>query len=137
MHLQVLRAVLNDLTAPQHLTPLLCCFSRQNTPLSCKQLPLHKLPAAAPSELYPYILQHGRGILSLSTLQQGLQHFLVPGIGYIAYTTMRNGPDVFNILSPLALGDPICDPANFKLMAEAFLQQHPKAIFMQVRFKQR
>jgi hypothetical protein len=105
-------------------------------PLSCKQLPLNKLPAAAPSELYPYILQHGRGILSLSTLQQGLQHFIVPGIGYITYTMMRNGPDVLNILSPLALGEPICDPVNFMLMAEAFLQQHPEAIFMQVSLKQ-
>jgi lysylphosphatidylglycerol synthetase-like protein (DUF2156 family) len=55
-------------------------------------------------------------------------------VGYIAYAMMRNGPDIFNVLSPLALGDPICDPANFKMMAEAFLQKHPKAIFMQVRF---
>ncbi|KAF6256766.1 hypothetical protein COO60DRAFT_1702160 [Scenedesmus sp. NREL 46B-D3] len=101
-------------------------------PLAGKQLPLHKLPAAPPSTLYPYIAQHGRGILSLSTLQPGLQHFLVPGIGFIAYTMMRNGPDIFNVLSPLALGDPMCDPAHFRLMAEAFLQQHPKAIFMQV-----
>jgi hypothetical protein len=103
--------------------------------LSCKQQPskpLHKLPAAPPAALFPYILQHGRGILSLSTLQQGLQHFILPGVGYIAYTMMRNGPDIFNVLSPLALGDPICDPVNFAVMAEAFLQQHPKAIFMQV-----
>ncbi|WIA39195.1 hypothetical protein OEZ86_005320 [Tetradesmus obliquus] len=100
--------------------------------LSCKQLPLHKLPPAPHDTLYPHILQHGRGILSLSTLQQGLQHFVIPDVGYIAYTMMRNGPDVFNVLSPLALGDPICDPVNFSLMAQAFLQQHPKAIFMQV-----
>jgi phosphatidylglycerol lysyltransferase len=88
---------------------------------------------AAPHDiLYPYILQHGRGILGLSTLQQGLQHFLMPGVGYIAYTTMRNGPDVFNIRTPVALGDPICDPANFGLIAGAFLNKHPKAMFMQV-----
>ncbi|WIA18896.1 hypothetical protein OEZ85_003568 [Tetradesmus obliquus] len=96
------------------------------------QLPLHKLPPAPHDTLYPDILQHGRGILSLSTLQQGLQHFIVPGVGYIAYTMMRNGPDVFNVLSPLALGDPICDHSKFTVMAQAFLQQHPKAIFMQV-----
>ncbi|KAF6256765.1 hypothetical protein COO60DRAFT_1461507 [Scenedesmus sp. NREL 46B-D3] len=79
---------------------------------------VHSTPAATGTagaatthdDLYPYILQHGRGILSLSTLQQGLQHFLVPGVGYIAYAMMYNGPDWLNIRTPVSLGDPICDP---------------------------
>ncbi|WIA39196.1 hypothetical protein OEZ86_005321 [Tetradesmus obliquus] len=89
--------------------------------------------AASPHDaLYPHILHHGRGILSLSTLQQGLQHFLLPDVGYIAYAMMFNGPEFLNIKTPVALGDPICDPANFALIAGAFLKQHPKAMFMQV-----
>jgi phosphatidylglycerol lysyltransferase len=82
--------------------------------------------------VFPYILQHGRGILSLSTLQQGLQHFILPGIGYIAYAMMYNGPDWLNIRTPVALGDPICNPANFAAIAGAFLERHPKAMFLQV-----
>lgn len=82
--------------------------------------------------LYPYILQHGRGIMSLSTLQEGIQHFLMPGIGYIAYAMMYNGPPFLNIKSAVALGDPICAPEHYASIAGAFLQQHPKAMFLQV-----
>lgn len=75
---------------------------------------------------------HGRGIMSLSTVQKGLQHFVVPGVGYIAFSMMEWWPvnDFINVA--VALGDPICDPKHHAYMAAAFLEQYPKALFAQV-----
>lgn len=70
--------------------------------------------------------------MSISTVQEGLQYFVMPGVGYIAYSWMNNGPDFLNILTPVGLGDPICAVSNYSLMASEFLKKHPKAMFLQV-----
>jgi hypothetical protein len=82
--------------------------------------------------LWRYLLQHGRSIMAISTFQPGLYYFELPGIGYLAYALMSNGPEFLHILSPVVLSDPVCDPAHFEIMAKAFLHQHPTAMFMQV-----
>eukprot|EP00775_Hariotina_reticulata_P001702 gene1702-2047_t len=70
--------------------------------------------------------------MAISTFQPGLYYFELPGIGYLAYALMSNGPEFLNILSPVVLSDPVCNPGHFEVFAKAFLQQHPTAMFMQV-----
>lgn len=34
---------------------------------------------------------------------------------------------------PAALSDPVCDRQHYRTMADAFLREHPNALFVQVR----
>lgn len=59
--------------------------------------------------------------------------FAFPGIGYIAYALMSNGLEVLNKKTAVGLSDPVCDKQHFRTMAEAFIKEHPKAMWVQVR----
>jgi hypothetical protein len=85
------------------------------------------------NSLLPFVLEHGRHILARSTLQHGLLHFLLPGVGYIAYAMMNRGPKVLHVFSPVALGDPVCAADNTAALTAAFLRAHPGAMFVQAR----
>ena len=92
------------------------------------------LDGTLPEEaLLPYLFGHGRRILARSSLQDGLCHFLLPGVGYIAYALMHRGPEVLRIFTPVALGDPLCAPEAYVELTAAFLRAHPRAMFAQVR----
>lgn len=54
------------------------------------------------------------------------------GIGYIAYGMMFNGPEFLNKRTAVGLSDPVCARQHFRTIAEAFVKQHPQAIFAQV-----
>eukprot|EP00775_Hariotina_reticulata_P013086 gene13086-13213_t len=82
--------------------------------------------------LLPHLLQHGRHIMSVSAFQLGMYQFILPGVGFIAFAMMGNGPDWLRLLSPLVLGDPLCSPELWPVMAAAFLEAYPDALFMQV-----
>lgn len=91
-------------------------------------------PVTIPHEqLLPYLRQHGRSILAHSTLQPGVHHFLMPGVGYMAYGFKNCGPPALGIRSPVVLGDPVADPAHWQMMAQAFLKRWPSTMFLQVR----
>jgi len=46
---------------------------------------------------------------------------------------MSNGLEVLNKNTAVGLSDPVCDRQHFRTMAEAFIKEHPKAIWVQVR----
>jgi hypothetical protein len=60
-----------------------------------------------------------------------LPNFLPPaGIGYIAFAWMACTSAIEKV-TPTGLSDPVCDRKHFRTMAEAFLREHPMAIFVQ------
>jgi lysylphosphatidylglycerol synthetase-like protein (DUF2156 family) len=46
---------------------------------------------------------------------------------------MFNGPEFLRVLTPVGLSDPVCDARHYATMAQAFLEQHPEAMWVQVR----
>jgi phosphatidylglycerol lysyltransferase len=80
--------------------------------------------------LSPYLLQHGRGCLAYSTLQDGLDYFIVEGMGYIASKTVgRICP------TTIILGDPICRRGEWAAVLDEFFQHHADPFFAQVSEK--
>ena len=45
---------------------------------------------------------------------------------------MVNGFEMMNVKTAVGLSDPVCDKQHFRTMAEAFIREHPKAMFVQV-----
>jgi phosphatidylglycerol lysyltransferase len=74
----------------------------------------------------PYVTQYGAGCMAYSTLAEGVEAFVVPGIGYVAYARQRLfGERVF------ALADPIAPPERWGEVIDRFVAEHPKAMFVQ------
>jgi len=81
--------------------------------------------------LRPYLRNFGSGCMSYSTLQDELRHFVLEGVGYIAYLPFkhlfwsRQGHRV-------VIGNPVCDPANYTQILSAFLADSKRAIFVHI-----
>jgi hypothetical protein len=60
-----------------------------------------------------------------------LQHACA-GIGYIAYAWMDCTSAIERKVAA-ALSDPVCDRQHYRTMADAFLREHPNALFVQVK----
>jgi phosphatidylglycerol lysyltransferase len=71
--------------------------------------------------------QHGCGSLAFSSLQSGMQYFMHPDYGYIAYVPLGNEPSSVCVLS-----DPICCAENLKPLINAFLQERSDPIFLHI-----
>ncbi len=52
------------------------------------------------------------------------------GIGYIAFAWMACTSAIEKV-TVTGLSDPVCAKENYKIMAEAFLKEHPNALFVQ------
>ena len=77
--------------------------------------------------LSPYLTRNGRGCLAYSTLQDGLDYFIVDGQGYIASKTVgRIRPTTF------VLGDPICDDSQLRHLLDEFLRIYADPFFAQI-----
>jgi lysylphosphatidylglycerol synthetase-like protein (DUF2156 family) len=70
---------------------------------------------------------HGYGSLAYSSLQKGLQYFMHPELGYVAYTPLRDGPN-----SICVLADPICSKENIKALIEELMKVKPDPIFLHI-----
>ncbi|SKA90100.1 Uncharacterized conserved protein [Prosthecobacter debontii] len=77
--------------------------------------------------LSPHIRRHGRESLSYATLQQGMEYF-VHDLGYIAFTTALH-PVFARKPKRIVLADPICDRQDLRPLLNAFIQEHPAAVF--------
>jgi phosphatidylglycerol lysyltransferase len=81
--------------------------------------------------LSPYLKEHGSGCMSYSTLQEDLDYFLVDGVGYIAFFSIKHP-----LLAPFGrrfvVGDPIVPRAEFKRVVKEFLDAGTKAVFYQI-----
>lgn len=75
----------------------------------------------------PYLMQHGSGCMAYSTLADGLEAFVVAGIGYVAFARQRMfGERVF------VLADPIAPPGRCGELLDRFLAEMPDAMFVQI-----
>lgn len=84
-----------------------------------------------------YLTRFGDGCMSYSTLQPELEYFVVEDKGYISYLSFRH-PLLTWAGRKIVLSNPICAASDYAELASAFLEQYPRAIFLQVdtRFAQ-
>lgn len=82
------------------------------------------------AELIPYLEQYGSHCMAYTSLEPGLEYFLLEGIGYIAFKRFK---DWFWAIQEriIVLADPICSDDNIELILNQFLQKYPHAIFVQ------
>ncbi|MBA3858856.1 MAG: hypothetical protein C0507_18280 [Cyanobacteria bacterium PR.3.49] len=76
---------------------------------------------------YEKLQLHGYGSLAYSSLQKGMQYYMHPELGYIAYTPLRDGPN-----SVCVLADPICSKENIKPLVEAFMKEKSDPVFLHI-----
>jgi len=81
--------------------------------------------------LSPYLTKHGFGCMAYSTLQDGMDYFIVEGVGYIAYYTVGH-PVLVPRGRRLVLGDPIAPVSEYSRMIREFMKDGRHAIFYQV-----
>ncbi len=62
--------------------------------------------------LYPYLKKFGKEALSYSTLQEGLEYFLVKDYGYISYISCKN--------TKVILSNPVCNKKTYKNITDLF-----------------
>lgn len=74
-----------------------------------------------------FIRFHGREALSYATLQQGMEYF-VHERGYIAFTTAVH-PVFARKPKRIVLADPVCARDDMPVVLDAFLNEHPFAVF--------
>lgn len=79
--------------------------------------------------LSPYLREHGGEALSYATVQEGMEYFIVEGIGYIAFTTITH-PVFARKPKRIVLSDPVCSRDNLWELIGAFLQDNPSAAFV-------
>lgn len=90
-----------------------------------------KTVTATEEQLRHYLTQHGISCMSYSTLQSELNHFVLDGIGYIAYLPFRHlfwSPKGHRIV----IGNPVCAPEHYRTLLDAFLKETDKAIFVHI-----
>ena len=76
---------------------------------------------------YEKLQLHGYGSLAYSSLQKGMQYFMHPELGYVAYTPLRDGPN-----SVCVLADPICSKENIRPLVEAFMKEKSDPVFLHI-----
>jgi lysylphosphatidylglycerol synthetase-like protein (DUF2156 family) len=74
-----------------------------------------------------YLTRHGRSSLAYSSLQPGMQCFLEPGVGYIAYVS----PDSKHPVS-ICLSDPICKSDDYEQLLTKFVNQRETPVFVHI-----
>lgn len=80
--------------------------------------------------LAPYLKQYGRGCLSYSVLQAGMQYEVEEGVGFIAYL-----PFWHPVLAPrgrkIILADPICAPEQAQGLLKRFIAKNKRVVVLQ------
>lgn len=80
------------------------------------------------AELSPYLRQHGREALSYASLQDGMEYFVIDGVGYIAYVSIRHP-----IFAPsgmkMVLVDPVCAVDRYELVVRSFMKHCKRIAF--------
>ncbi len=74
-----------------------------------------------------HLRHHGRGSLAFSALQEGLEYYMHPEYGFIAYKPLHDGPQ-----SVLVLSDPICKRENTKLLIDEFMKVKSDPVFLHI-----
>ncbi|MFQ5442209.1 MAG: phosphatidylglycerol lysyltransferase domain-containing protein [Thermodesulfobacteriota bacterium] len=74
-----------------------------------------------------YLTTYGSHSSAYSSIQEGLEHFVVSGTGYIPYALTSSAKPIAFVLS-----NPLCRPEDFWSVMELFLKRFPRAVFIQV-----
>jgi phosphatidylglycerol lysyltransferase len=83
------------------------------------------------NRLFPYLRKSGSDFMAYSTLQDGLEYFIVENVGYIAFKKFRHF-----ILAPCGLNfvvaDPIAEKRDFKQIISLFIKHQGPSIFLMI-----
>lgn len=79
--------------------------------------------------LSPYLRAYGGEALSYATIQEGMEYFIVEGIGYIAFTTITH-PVFARKPKRIVLSDPVCAHDKLPDLIGYFLADNPSAAFV-------
>lgn len=74
-----------------------------------------------------YLKRYGSHSLAYAILQEGVDTYFEPGIGYVGF---RPPDRLFS--RPLVLDDPVCDIQAKRELLHSFLKANPKPIFLQI-----
>lgn len=75
-------------------------------------------------ERVAYLKRFGVHAQAFTGMQDGMEYFDVPGVGYAAHAGCWGARFV--------LGDPVADPADFPRILDAIVTEHPGAVFFEV-----
>ncbi|MFQ5427797.1 MAG: phosphatidylglycerol lysyltransferase domain-containing protein [Thermodesulfobacteriota bacterium] len=75
-------------------------------------------------ELREYLLRYGYHSCAYSSLQEGLDYFVLPGRGYIPYA-LSSG-------MAFVLSNPVCGAADFQELVGSFVESFPRSAFLHV-----
>jgi phosphatidylglycerol lysyltransferase len=77
-----------------------------------------------------FLREYGGSSLSYSSLQEGIDVFLGPAYGYIAYSPVK-----IDFERPLCLADPICAEEDLERLIEMFMQEQKAPVFLHITKK--
>jgi lysylphosphatidylglycerol synthetase-like protein (DUF2156 family) len=95
-----------------------------NSPVTIDPNVQHDNALVEPSALPDWLLNHGQHSLAYSTLQTGLKHYTLPGVGAIAYRKCMG--------HTIVLGNPICAYTDTRHLVESFMKTRNRVIFAQI-----
>lgn len=81
------------------------------------------------ADLYAYFKEYGNHSMAYTGLEPDMQHFILEGIGYIAYSEYRHwlwargGRQI-------VIADPICSPENYTEIINQFIKKNPNVLFV-------
>lgn len=81
-------------------------------------------------DLIPYLEEHGRHCMAFTSLEPTLEHFVVDGLGYIAFKRFKHWFWARKERT-IVLADPICSIENTPKLLDLFVAEHPNSIFVQ------
>jgi lysylphosphatidylglycerol synthetase-like protein (DUF2156 family) len=81
--------------------------------------------AGTRDQIIQFMRKYGEGSLSYSALQDGMEWFVDPELGFVQYETTET-----IIHRAVVLGDPICADADREKLIARFLEKFPDPIFM-------
>jgi phosphatidylglycerol lysyltransferase len=82
------------------------------------------------SDLIPYLEKYGSHCMAYTSLEPGMEYFLVDGMGYIAFISYRHWL-WSRAERQIVLADPVCDEKNYDKIVALFIRKYPNAIFVQ------
>ena len=82
------------------------------------------------NQLNPYLEQHGSHCMAYTSLEAGLEYFVVEGMGYIAYISFKHFFWAWKGRK-VVLADPVCAVSNYDEMVRRFIKKYPDVIFVQ------
>lgn len=82
------------------------------------------------SDLLLYLEQYGSHCMAYTSLEPDMEYFVLEGVGYIAYTTVKHWFWARKERK-VVLADPVCDEKNYQKIISLFIKEYPCVVFME------